>query len=82
MGLTRHVGFRWEKSANWWRQQRTPYLAPADVATRAVSLSSWLDTKMYSLSAIETAPAITPASPAVKIGARAEVAPAAPPRCR
>ena len=46
--------------------------------TAAVSLSRWLETDTYSPSAIETAPATSPASPAVKIGPRAAVAPATP----
>ncbi len=41
-------------------------------------LSRWLDTETYSPSAIDTAPATSPASPAVKMGPRAEVAPATP----
>ena len=44
----------------------------------ARSLSRWLDTETYSPSAIDTAPATNPASPAVKMGPRAVVAPATP----
>jgi hypothetical protein len=41
-------------------------------------LSRWLETDTHSPSAIDTAPATNPASPAVKTGPRAEVAPATP----
>jgi hypothetical protein len=44
----------------------------------ARSLSRWLETDTYSPSAIDTAPATSPASPAVKMGPRADVAPATP----
>ena len=37
----------------------------------ARSLSRWLETDTYSPSAIDTAPATSPASPAVKMGPRA-----------
>src|SRR5665811_2231832 len=47
-------------------------------ASCAVSLSRWLLTDTYSPSAIDTAPATRPASPAVKMGPRAVVAPATP----
>jgi hypothetical protein len=44
----------------------------------ARSLSRWLETDTYSPSAIDTAPATSPARPAVKMGPRAEVPPATP----
>jgi two-component system, OmpR family, response regulator len=44
----------------------------------ARSLSRWLETDTYSPNAIDTAPATSPASPAVKMGPRADVAPATP----
>ena len=44
----------------------------------ARSLSRWLETETYSPSAIDTAPPTRPASPAVKMGPRAEVAPETP----
>ena len=47
-------------------------------ASSAVSLSRWLDTDTYSPSAIDTAPATSPARPAVKIGPARAVAPATP----
>jgi hypothetical protein len=48
------------------------------LANWAFSLSRWLLTDTYSPSAIDTAPATRPASPAVKIGPRWLVAPATP----
>ena len=47
-------------------------------AISARSLSRWLETDTYSPSDIDTAPATRPASPAVKMGPRAVVAPATP----
>ena len=44
----------------------------------ARSLSRWLETDTYSPSAIDTAPATSPANPAVKMGPRFVVAPATP----
>ena len=48
------------------------------LASSACSLSRWLLTDTYSPSAIETAPATSPARPAVNTGPRAGVAPATP----
>ena len=44
----------------------------------ARSLSRWLETDTYSPRAIDTAPPTRPASPAVKMAPRSEVAPATP----
>ena len=44
----------------------------------ARSLSRWLETETYSPSAIDTAPPTRPASPAVKMGPRADAAPETP----
>jgi hypothetical protein len=44
----------------------------------ARSLSRWLETDTYSPNAMDTAPPTSPASPAVKMGPRAAVAPATP----
>src|SRR5688572_15545248 len=48
------------------------------LASSARSVSRWLLTDTYSPSAMDTAPATNPATPAVRIGPRALVAPATP----
>ena len=48
------------------------------LASSAVWLSRWEDTDTYSPSAIDTDPAANPASPAVRMGPVAVVAPATP----
>ena len=52
--------------------------SPFSCLISARSLSRWLETDTYSPSDIDTAPATSPASPAVKMGPRDVVAPATP----